>query len=463
MCTASARISRCISRAINLGLILAVILALIGVTAEVSMASRHSYEESGTDFIAPERGFYKYFRLNKYGYPEYVDLANDRDFSWVRQSGFSLIAARVSLEKFRDHDIPESFLAQLQSGFDAVRAGGVKVILRFTYNNSSKAGEDASLPWILRHISQLQDILRTNTDVIAVVQAGFLGAWGEWHSSRHGLDTPEARRAVVQALLEVLPQERSVQLRYPQHKEDLFGPPLLESAAYGDSFSARTGHHNDCLFASDNDYTYPLKQIDHYSNYVALDGPFVPVGGETCRRYPPRTNCATARSELRRLHYSYLNNNYLQEVIDGWRREGCYDEIASHLGYRLVLREATFPETVSPGNDIAVKLALENLGWAAPFNHRALLLTLVSGTGDRIETTVMPDARRIRPGATTMLEGTFRITPAMKGGNYTLYLSAPDPAPRLRSRNAYAMPFYNVTYQEAEARLPLGQVTIGGR
>jgi regulator of RNase E activity RraA len=59
-------------------------------------------------------------------------------------------------------------------------------------------------------------------DVIVWMEAGFIGAWGEWHSSTNGLDkSVEAKRQVVDALLDALPETRSVQLRYPGDIEAL--------------------------------------------------------------------------------------------------------------------------------------------------------------------------------------------------------------------------------------------------
>ncbi|SPP66204.1 DUF4832 domain-containing protein [Nitrospira lenta] len=432
-------------------------------SASIGASEIHKYEESTARLIAPERGFYKYFHQNEYGFPEYIDLVHNRDFTWVRKSGFSLVAARISLEKYRYSDISEEFLKQLDEGFRAIRAGGVKVVLRFNYNNGNTPGADTSLPWMLRHIMQLRGVLNANADVIAVVQAGFIGAWGEWHSSTHGLDNSEARRAVLEALLDSLPRERSVQLRTPQYKENIYGPPLLEAKAYTNSHTSRTGHHNDCIFASENDLTYPLGKIAYYTEYVAQDSLFVPMGGETCKKYPPRTNCAVAQSVLKQLHYSYLNNNYLQEVIDNWRSEGCYEEIDTHLGYRLVVREAIFDKTTKVGSVLNIEALLENTGWAPPFNPRRVIVTLESLNGVLVKSELTPDARRLQPGKTTKLGATIRLPQDMKSGEYTIYLSAPDSDPKLHNRYEYAIPFANIDYQLTEARLPLGQVTIVGR
>jgi ABC-type phosphate/phosphonate transport system ATPase subunit len=72
----------------------------------------------------------------------------------------------------------------LADGLARARDVGVKVILRFVYNEDS-SGNDTTLNRMIKHIEQIQSngILVNNADVIAVVQAGFIGAWGEWHSS----------------------------------------------------------------------------------------------------------------------------------------------------------------------------------------------------------------------------------------------------------------------------------------
>jgi hypothetical protein len=440
-----------------------VLLSTFSLSATVGLAKTHYFEENKAPLLAPERGFYKYYHRNKYGYPAFIDLSKDRDFSWVRESGFTLISCRISLERYRYNDIPDEFLEQIQSGLDAVRDAGIKVILRFNYNNGNERGADSTLPWMLQHIARLKGLLYKNADVIAVVQAGFLGAWGEWHSSTHGLDNYTDRRKVLEALLNSLPNTRSVQVRAPQYKEALYGQPLTAQTAYKDTYAARIGHHNDCLFASENDLTYPLGKINYYREYVAQDALFVPVGGETCKRYPPRTNCNTARHEMEKLHYSYLNNNYLQAVIDGWRSEGCYDEIDLRLGYRLVVRQALFDETVHAGSGLTIGTQIENIGWAPPFNPRGLILTLEDPSGASMKVPLMQDTRMLRPGVITEISGYIPVPQEMKGGKYTLYLSAPDPASTLQDRYEYAMPFANVGYQLQEARLPLGHVTVLSR
>ena len=65
---------------------------------------------------------------------------------------------------------------------------------------------------MIRHIEQLKLTLTKNADVIAWMEAGFIGAWGEWHTSTHGIDKSlDDKRDVLGALLQVLPASRMVQ------------------------------------------------------------------------------------------------------------------------------------------------------------------------------------------------------------------------------------------------------------
>lgn len=427
----------------------------------IRILEKRQYQESSANFLSPERGFYRFFRLDRYGFPEHVDLIHTLDLGWVRESGCSLVAARVSLEDYRYSDLSSMFLAKLENGFGVVRDAGIKVILRFNYNNGNTPGQDTRLEWIVRHIAQLKDVLQKNADVIAVVQAGFIGAWGEWHSSTNGLDNPKARQTILESLLSALPEDRIVQVRTPQYKEELFGRPLDTATAYTGTGAARIGHHNDCILASENDLTYPLDKIDYYTQYVAQDTLFVPIGGETCRPYVPRTNCAKALYEFKRLHYSYLNANYHQEVLDAWKADGCYEEIAARLGYRLTVRWATFPESIRLGEALRVSVSMENIGWAAPFNPRTFVLTLESMRGERFQTPIGPNVRRLLPGKAVALESLFPLTsPPFMIGRYDMYLSAPDLAPRLGGKSEYALSLANKEYQPQSARMLLGSIQV---
>ena len=108
--------------------------------------------------------------------------------------GLTLVQAYCYLTEFADKPVSEEKLALLQESFDNLRRRGLKAVLRFAYERDMGLKEGPTLDWMLRHIDQLQPLLRRNADVIYVLQAGFIGAWGRM--ARRGPDRPgRLRRA----------------------------------------------------------------------------------------------------------------------------------------------------------------------------------------------------------------------------------------------------------------------------
>lgn len=232
--------------------------------------------------LNPERGFH-----------EFVDLRTvDADtLAGALAAGRAVIYGRVLIPEYRDKALDDALLAEVQAGFDLVRQHGMKVVPRFHYADAIDE-PDAPLDRILGHIDQLAPLLQANADVILTLQAGFIGAWGEWHSSQNGLDAPGPRKAILDALLAALPASRTITVRRPSFKEDAYGGPLSLDTAHDGSALARVGHVNDCFLASDDDFgTY---QLAGEKDYAIADSSFVTVGGETCALNPPRSECPSA-------------------------------------------------------------------------------------------------------------------------------------------------------------------------
>ena len=171
----------------------------IATNSVVSSRSIVTYAPATAEVLNPERGFHNN-----------IELMNDRDFSDVRRKGYTLARSYIRLDEYRNRPLPAAFLAKLDRQFQLVRAAGIKVIPRFSYNFPAGAQEmanapDASLNLTIAHINQLKPILQRNADVIAVLQGGFIGAWGEWHSSGNQLDKSQPKAKILTALLAALP------------------------------------------------------------------------------------------------------------------------------------------------------------------------------------------------------------------------------------------------------------------
>ena len=393
-----------------------------------------SFVEITTDFPNPERGFFRF-----------SDLLPTTDFASIRASGASLAYTRVQLNDFCTSPISQAFLDNLSLAFAKLRAAGLKAVVRFQYDEAG--GQDATKDQILAHIQQLKPILRQNSHLIATLQAGFIGAWAEWHTSVNGLDqNTTAKSAILLALLDAVP-DRFVQIRTPTHKADIFGSsfPMNDSAAFSSNRYARVGHLNDAFLASDDDMgTYPGNAVASWKSMVASETRFVPMGGEVLYN-PPRSSGVNALAEMALLHFSFLNQDYQQQVMDSWQQDGTYPEIRRRLGYRFVLRTAGVASSVQLGQNLPLNLQIENVGFAAMYNPRPVWLVLSNGL-NRYEIPLTGqtfDPRRWLPGATINLNAQIPIPATMATGTYHLSLWMPDPHADLRGDVRYAVRFAN--------------------
>jgi hypothetical protein len=401
--------------------------ALVALALIAPQAKPKKFAPSDEEILNPERG------LMVFTHPE-----EKHDLTYLRGKGYSLVFCGVKLGDFRSGPISSDFLAKLDQGFDRVRAAGLKAVVRFNY--SGKIGDaDAPKAIVLKHIGQLKPLLQKHGDVIAALQAGFIGAWGEWHASTNGNDDPNVRREVVTALLDAVPSARMVQIRTPAFKKALTGAqPLDEGEAYRGTPRARLGHHNDAFFSDANDMgTYAEPKSG--KEWLGQECRFVVNGGETTER--PKGGPAEFLAELEQLRWSYLHYRYSDSVRDAWEKQGHLAAIRKGLGYRFVLEEASFPSAVKPGGVLEITFKLRNDGFAAPFNARPLHVVL-SNPAARLDAKLSVDARRWEPGAHKV---TVRVSVPSKvvRGPYRLSLALPDDASSLAGRPEYAVRFAN--------------------
>ena len=455
-----------------------------------------TYTESSEDIVNPERGFYIPSGTKA---SKFVPLTASQLSAYrtaFKQPGKASYAVKVSLiyrgyelDIFKHQALPDSFLLKLQDDFDAVRNAGLKMILRFAYTNSAKTGDcpdvykicppygDAPKDIVLTHVRQLKPLFQKNKDVIAVVQEGFIGIWGENYftdyfgdASTNGSGTIADsswlhRNELLNALLESVPADRMVQVRTPQIKQKfVYGPsasvnsrPLTQAAAHNFSNTSRIGFHNDCFLASKDDYgTYydygsssqPRQAANEVlRNYIGADTKFTVAGGETCDdAFSPQNDCAPAgyaEQEIRSMHYSYLNASYNTAVINDWDSGGCLYNIRRKLGYRLVLRSSTFPAKIKRDAPLNIKLVIENTGYASMYNPRPAGIVFRNiRTGDEYTLTLKADPRFWYSGKHEIKES-VTVPAQMIKGQYQLYLSLPDAGAMLQKRPEYAVQLCN--------------------
>jgi len=426
-----------------------VLSTVTGLYAGESEFVEVTYYPSDEIFVNPERGFYSW----REGRVNTTPLGIS-DLRSIRNNlGHSLIIRLYYLPEFRDKDLSQSMLDLMQTDFDRLREAGLKAILRFRYSKS-ETEQDAPLEIVERHLDQLRPSLHENYDVIAVMQAGFIGAWGEWHASSNNLTTLANKKAVLNKILEIVPENRMTQLRYPSDKMNIFSTnqPLTTEQAFDGSDISRTGHHNDCFLASNTDVgTYRISPV-YEKNYLNLDTRYVPMGGETCRvREGDRYKCESALVELAQMRWSYLNSAYYRGILDTWTSEGCMDEVKMRLGYRFELIHGKYNRSAHPGGSMNVELSVYNYGWAAPFNPRRFEVLLRSQENGNVYYVQLPDDPRLWLGGDTVaISAELGIPAEMTPGDYELLVHFPDPAKRLYGRPEYSIRLGNEQVWEPE-------------
>ncbi len=413
---------------------LLLIAALWAVVARDCGAAMLTYQYDTTDFANPERGFFWQTE------PDSAEFRRARN-----QDHVTLFRWCIGMASFRDTSLSAAFLAQVADGFAETRKAGAKVIPRFAYDYTP-AGQDAPLDTVLKHIGQLGPVLAANRDVIAFMEAGFIGAWGEWHSSSNGLDNTESMRTILTSLLRALPEDRMVAVRTPMFKQDIFytTTPLPTSMAFSGMDVARTGAHNDCLGASADDWgTYESGRLESLRNYLHSDNRYVPVGGETCNPSSYST-CTAIPSEMQRMRWDALNLNYHPGVIDSWRTDGCFGEVSRMLGYRFVLLSASLQDSATPGGHLAVSLRLTNVGWGKCYNPRGFELVLRESVSST-EVVLLPgaDPRWWLIGDTVTVTLDTVLPASMAEGDYAMFVNLPDTVAGFHDRPDYAIRLAN--------------------
>ena len=379
-----------------------------------------TFVEASGDVVSPERGMYTGYEVRSDTEPLTAAYVKSR----LASPGNSLWLLEFYLTEFMTSDISNAYMKKMRECFDGVRGGGAKAIVRFAYrdnNNNSNEDKEPKPEQLLKHIDQVTPLLRQYEDVIFVLQAGFIGVWGEWYYTTHFGSLTE-RKKVTDALLAALPSSRQIELRTPAFKMGLYNLALKDTltaaTAHNGSVSSRLAGHNDCFGADKNDKgTF---DGDVSRKFWMADTRYTIMGGETCE-LSDYCLCPATLKDLKDYHWTYLHDGYNREVLNRWSNDGCLDEIRSHLGYRLVLTDVHY-EAIEAGKPCKVTIRLQNKGYAAPMNPREAWLVWVTPDGKKEKSFLGADPREWHSGYNAVVSF---FTPSTAKG--TLYLELSDP------------------------------------
>ena len=403
-----------------------------------------SFTEASVDYLNPERGLYNQqsFHFRNSTIPSASLWDNDE----------SLVLPLFYFEDFRTSDLSSEVLDRIEDIFDNIRAAHKKAIVRFGYINAHGEGDkpwDAGITQIRRHINQVKPILAANEDIIYVLQAGFVGVYGEWYYVSSDFDysvnysTAVSNRSLVAGDLLAAVPHRQVGMRGAKYKRQYLSPSDESSwstiSSWGTSDNQRLGFFNDGFrgdatdigtFESDTDRSMWNSQ----SAWVVTGGETAYRGGETpesknawLEANPSMASFENAITAIQTQHFSYLNENPNNILMDYWggaggdvgTGESRIPELRKALGYRLVLNSANFTfSSLLSGSTINYSISLQNKGSAPVIYARPFKLVILhSGEATTVVNNLM-DVRNLAPGASaTVLSGSFDLPYSLSVGD----------------------------------------------
>ena len=367
---------RRVKRSIPCTGILFFVILLVLAAAYIVLMSKGNWKFQETDrrLENPNRGFY--IQVNSRNYERIPDIAKE-----VR-----IILLTFNIGEYLSEDLPEEKLEELENALRTAKDSHVAVVFRAAYDFDGNVEEPDSIERMGRHMEQISEILNAYADQILVVQAGMLGDYGEWHSSRY-LDGTEEEQA--ESRLYILRQWEAY--LSPQIKVDVRRPRFVREAMEEGVLTNRLGFHNDGLLSTDNDMgTYDEAGMSREDELEwmqlnlagQVNGGEMPMAGEF-------SIPENADREFAKMHIGYLNLKYNEEVLARWEAEtmGGMDAksyLENHLGYRLFLSDLVMRQIHLEGelfqNGMKMNIRLCNTGYAPlPSDYKVFLAVGADG------------------------------------------------------------------------------------
>ena len=468
-----------------------------GQTTRIPYRGIYADDPNGTAGIYnPERGFRLEIAVDiakkcdvwkPQEYPGITDYLESEINKYACDS-VSLVQTYFYLHGYIGRQLPPEAFATMDVYFNKLRQLGKKALLRFAYETEpmGTVSSGPTMEDMFRHMKQLKPYLEKNKDVILALQAGFIGAWGEWHSSKHNIESSDAnKRIILEKICRMTPQDRVVQVRVPDYKNLL----PKDSEAY-----RKTSFHDDFIVVDPHRWDGNMHEGTPNFDQIVEEGAFMPVDGElpwgtwSMNKENGDANgwIIDGKKTARQLfleHYTSLSvihnykergapdkysmmywketpisEEYLKEkhmpVSDGYFRKhdgsaaqrNAFEYVRDHLGYRLELQELQIDTLKHTDNHILnLSLTLINRGFSTLFNEHPVYFVLVDEHNQEFLTNADTNSfQPYRPGDKTYtplihtIKGQVTL-PKTANGTYKLGLWIPDGSRQLQHLSRFAI------------------------
>ena len=405
---------------------------------------KNRLHESLEQIKNPGRGWYRIYTY---------DLAQELPELYIACEEETIALLLIDIGAFKNEHIPESALVYLEKILRFFKKNEKKVILRPVYDTTGHGmeREPGTLQIVKEHMQQLGEVIERYAENILVVQGIMIGDWGEMHGSKFLSDKhlKELTKEYITAMNQscYLAVRTSRQWKTAAESMDTHMRNCLVL-------------FNDGIFGSETDLgTYESsdkRKQDLKWQYDSLG--YGPVGGEAVADVRisgispgqdialdtmwDNGNMSFAESvdldknsvmdALRKMHVTYLNSMHDQKLLDQWKAQtmkwngsmiSVYDYIGLHLGYRFIVRDATWTavEKTVPGGGLRkhfmgkkekfLEVTVENSGFADLYDEAECIIYVKTSDGGshicpETETESMIEITRPECDARTWKSGT---------------------------------------------------------
>lgn len=412
-------------------------------------------------------------------YPEgFMDTRN-KDFQSEGDS-ITITQLYIYLTEFWDVDaISEAGLKNIQILFDGLREHNVKAILRFAYSRDNgvigngHSGQNPPYSRIMKHLDQLKPLIQTNWDVVAVVEVGLLGTWGEW--------TPRFSIAennnIAKKMFNIIPEGYGMVVRYIDIRNNLASALTSAQMNYigfcNDYFTTglkNCGSSDWCMNSSDYNHVaeksfsfYMRGEIPYNEGppwgFDILMDPEVVLKVLKDHHYSAmditqnfKDNITYWKSQivfpakLKRNNIFFDEHYFIEEETQQVVPRTFYQFVRDHLGYRLNIMKN--PLLRKEGNELAFDIKLTNTGFATVLNPKPVYLVLINESNQIAKEFELTDVspRNWQPWErgkpTELLTHTIAgKMPADLSGKFKVGIWIPDSQESIRNNPAYCIKF----------------------
>lgn len=314
------------------------------------------------------------------------------------------------LTGYREKDLDQQAFDNMNKYFEKLREYGIKAVLRFAYvwDDGNVLAQEPTTERVVRHLEQLSPWLETHKDQITVLQAGLIGAWGEWDS---GARSRMNEKKILDNLLENTPKSMQVQVRYMNIKNN--------NIEKNDEHYARVSYHDDFLIgvphgwntAGENKDSAEWRQMSEETKNLLVDGEM--IWGATNPAYVGEEGISglLIAQRMAEHHFTSLSitHNYKedgpekpysmvnwqsqyinQRILDNYHlpyqpewfidQNGnnvprtIFEYIKQHLGYRVAVKSGNY---MKEKDQLSITLTMENYGFSAPIGLEGIYIVLL--------------------------------------------------------------------------------------